>query len=640
MGRNAGTQRFEYKDEKSSKFWEIQVSGNSFTVRYGKIGTDGQIQIKDCTDASMAEKQAQKLISEKMGKGYLEVGGADSESNKSSILMPSSKSAGVFQHSKEIAKYTPGLGNLTPDKYSYEVQAGDTVNVFKEIFGFSFVKGKVIEVIDHVDPVKEIIKKIKNEDCDVEADDIDVIGRLYPLWEQRHSEFWNNGISCIVEITENVTVTARISSRIRKHYPDIDISALMNSDIDVVNYELEGLEIKLERINKNNFAATIRVRSLLDGNSVVSTEEIDDYNQKFMESTVVENVAWSDDIIPKELLHALNAEVDSMCKNERKDYHPGSEKVVRDIVHPSLYCYVKGVSKIQKPLLSDYVKPKKKFDNPLEGAEYADFWGRVYEDSDYQWLPAEFVVDENGKVSINSYINNLDSDKYPRAYDLIARIFGDFVPMFESVCGSLRNDFFGEGGSRSISIPLRNRKLQVVTKLVEYCVNKEENFDGVWHVEGMSHENILATGLLILKRDETFTGAKISFKRYLFKEEGNDLIDATPQNANRPTEEIDDGDVRPLGTMSTPYGRALVFPNSHIHKLSNMSSSDGKSSVRRILVFWLVNPDTPIISTANVSKQQDVMSFEDAKKFRLALMKERRLHKESFNSREVCLCEH
>jgi hypothetical protein len=158
-------------------------------------------------------------------------------------------------------------------------------------------------------------------------------------------------------------------------------------------------------------------------------------------------------------------------------------------------------------------------------------------------------------------------------------------------------------------------------------VNKEENFDGVWHVEGMSHENILATGLLILKRDETFTGAKISFKRYLFKEEGNDLIDATPQNANRPTEEIDDGDVRPLGTMSTPYGRALVFPNSHIHKLSNMSSSDGKSSVRRILVFWLVNPDTPIISTANVSKQQDVMSFEDAKKFRLALMKERRLHK-------------
>jgi len=33
---------FELVDEKSSKFWEISVLGEKLTVRYGKIGTDGQ----------------------------------------------------------------------------------------------------------------------------------------------------------------------------------------------------------------------------------------------------------------------------------------------------------------------------------------------------------------------------------------------------------------------------------------------------------------------------------------------------------------------------------------------------------------------------------------------------------------------
>lgn len=34
--------RFEFVDEKSSKFWEIRVVGTTVDVRYGKIGTTGQ----------------------------------------------------------------------------------------------------------------------------------------------------------------------------------------------------------------------------------------------------------------------------------------------------------------------------------------------------------------------------------------------------------------------------------------------------------------------------------------------------------------------------------------------------------------------------------------------------------------------
>lgn len=48
---------FELTDAKSSKFWEIDVSGKRITVRYGKIGTDGQSTVKEL--ATPAEAKAQ-----------------------------------------------------------------------------------------------------------------------------------------------------------------------------------------------------------------------------------------------------------------------------------------------------------------------------------------------------------------------------------------------------------------------------------------------------------------------------------------------------------------------------------------------------------------------------------------------------
>ena len=39
--------RYEYKDAKSHKFWEVSVSGKKVTIRYGKLGTDGQTSLKE-----------------------------------------------------------------------------------------------------------------------------------------------------------------------------------------------------------------------------------------------------------------------------------------------------------------------------------------------------------------------------------------------------------------------------------------------------------------------------------------------------------------------------------------------------------------------------------------------------------------
>ncbi|WP_016750525.1 WGR domain-containing protein, partial [Leptospira kirschneri] len=61
-----------FKDDKSDKFWNIEVSGNSFTVTYGKTGTAGTSQTKTFDNEEICVKEAQKLLSEKLKKGYIE----------------------------------------------------------------------------------------------------------------------------------------------------------------------------------------------------------------------------------------------------------------------------------------------------------------------------------------------------------------------------------------------------------------------------------------------------------------------------------------------------------------------------------------------------------------------------------------
>jgi predicted DNA-binding WGR domain protein len=65
--------RFEFSDDKSNKFWEIQLEGKSFTVKYGRIGTAGQTQTKNWPTEDKCKKEYDKLVDEKLGKGYEEV---------------------------------------------------------------------------------------------------------------------------------------------------------------------------------------------------------------------------------------------------------------------------------------------------------------------------------------------------------------------------------------------------------------------------------------------------------------------------------------------------------------------------------------------------------------------------------------
>jgi predicted DNA-binding WGR domain protein len=63
-------QRLHLKDEASDKFWEAATDGNKLVVRWGRIGSKGQIQLKTFADGEAARKEMEKLIKEKQGKGY------------------------------------------------------------------------------------------------------------------------------------------------------------------------------------------------------------------------------------------------------------------------------------------------------------------------------------------------------------------------------------------------------------------------------------------------------------------------------------------------------------------------------------------------------------------------------------------
>ena len=63
---------FVFQDFKSQKFWSIDVRGTDVVVNYGKLGTDGQTQVKNFLSVEEAEKAAAKLVAEKTKKGYVE----------------------------------------------------------------------------------------------------------------------------------------------------------------------------------------------------------------------------------------------------------------------------------------------------------------------------------------------------------------------------------------------------------------------------------------------------------------------------------------------------------------------------------------------------------------------------------------
>lgn len=317
------------------------------------------------------------------------------------------------------------------------------------------------------------------------------------------------------------------------------------------------------------------------------------------------------DLIPADLLSRLKTEV-ARLELASPDWHPFTNEQVRDLVHPSLFCYVDGVTKLR-----------------CTGPNTA-------KPGILQWLPSEVILTTNGPRFITE-INNLPRFDNETMYEVIEEILGKFMPHLDNCMQTYLE-----------KAPKALKNLQIIVKLASTVLTPEkpEFPGGNWHLEGNITEHIVATGIYYYDNDNVVDSglytripitedqeSDLSYPQNCFN--GMPIHYLLPPSAEAPR-------VQHLGPVSTNQGDCLIFPNFVQHKVSTFKlDNPAKPGVRKILLFWIVDPNIRIISMQDVEKPDYTM--RDAKIYRELLMYERSNGIDERNQiyeSELTLCEH
>ncbi|OAJ44679.1 hypothetical protein, variant [Batrachochytrium dendrobatidis JEL423] len=264
----------------------------------------------------------------------------------------------------------------------------------------------------------------------------------------------------------------------------------------------------------------------------------------------------------------------------------------------------------------------------------------------FQWLSSEFRVEQDGSVTINSYINNLNPIWHRDMYKCIAKIFKCFVSMFESLFRTMDPMFryidIGNGiqgyesssqsdhddmesdtrVTRPVYVPtlpehfqskyesakpvsLRGRNLQVIVKLtnIQLTPSKPKYDEGNWHIEGSANESIVAIELYYYDV-ENITTPKLDYREAVDRFEYQIASDMYWKDVygiiNRESRRN-----QYLGSLEVSNGRCVVYPNRYQHKEQSFELADPTQPGHcKILTFFVVNPVCRIVSTAHVAPQQ------------------------------------
>ncbi|CAK9780255.1 hypothetical protein CC85DRAFT_283331 [Cutaneotrichosporon oleaginosum] len=161
--------------------------------------------------------------------------------------------------------------------------------------------------------------------------------------------------------------------------------------------------------------------------------------------------------------------------------------------------------------------------------------------------------------------------------------------------------------------PWTSKKLQVIVKLasIHLTPDKPAYPGGSWHIEGQLNERIVATALYYID-NANVTDSHLSFRtacnaEALCENFGYAQSDHAPFaaifGANPGLDEH--STVLELGQVHTRAGRLLVFPNVMQHRVGPFELADRtRAGHRKIVALFLVDPETPVISTAHVPPQQ------------------------------------
>ncbi|WP_329191977.1 MULTISPECIES: DUF4246 domain-containing protein [unclassified Streptomyces] len=413
-----------------------------------------------------------------------------------------------------------------------------------------------------------------------------------------------------------------------------------------------------------------------------------------IEVSAVDGVWQSDSLVDEQLRTRLREAVRVLeeVPEAERDWHPGSAGKVLDLVHPSLFCLVRDVSG----------GPERAWQNPTKHYAKYEFSER------FQWLPTDVDVSDDGAVTFRSYVNNVHPETHHALATVLPDVFARLRPLFENVLTDLRHprpprieaDPYGWYDSEpeypvhssfsdkaaytdaraaweeayeawfedrrpivpdapdftppalpdaSARVDLRGRRLQVIVKLatVHLTPDEPEYPGGSWHVEGMLNERIVSTGIYYWD-SENITESRLGFRAALDDPHYEQNDDTGVREVYGLEDEAALNQV--LGSVATPAGRCLAFPNVLQHRVDGFRLADpARPGHRKILAFFLVDPAEQIVSTSDVPPQQpwsdtSTMTLEQAKAYREELMQERKFfvdeHNEQLYEREFSLCEH
>lgn len=167
-------------------------------------------------------------------------------------------------------------------------------------------------------------------------------------------------------------------------------------------------------------------------------------------------VVKSDIAITEDLRQMLRDAVQPLENKpkELKDYHPGSDNKVVDLVHPSLFPVVYGRTRIlDKKLigLDDFMNSigeGKVLTVPSEenATNIDDEWGirpTIYHpySRKFQWLPCDVHFTDNGKCRIASYINNLHPKQHQPLYQVIEKILDQTIPLWNTTLTLMQDNY-------------------------------------------------------------------------------------------------------------------------------------------------------------------------------------------------------
>ncbi|KAJ1860159.1 hypothetical protein LPJ73_001501 [Coemansia sp. RSA 2703] len=406
--------------------------------------------------------------------------------------------------------------------------------------------------------------------------------------------------------------------------------------------------------------------------------------------SAVEQVWISDSLISEETATELlrYASILENVPDNEIDWHPKSNNQVRNLIHPSLYPLVYAKSSfVDTPIesseaalnLTTYgtfpgnienwdTQVKKAYPMTPEGAKYNIYPYSVSpnyraNDQKFCWLPSEFLVAEDGAVTIKSYINNLHPVKHAELYPTIGTIFGKFVPLLENVITDIlytreqrvipdyenwlvadgpepedydaedfderyeeweENKRFVEPQPDTFKTParpttpfsLRGRRLQAIVKManIELTPENPKYNGGSWHVEALANERIIATGIYYYDV-ENITESNLAFREMVDEDIDYEQSDQRGLDLaygifseNNTEGERDDFEIpisQEIGHVVSQKGRCIVFPNTYQHQVSEFKLADPtKPGYRKILAFFFIDPVNPIVSTEIVPPQQ------------------------------------